>query len=326
LDAMRAFHGDQVVRCKTVGGCILWSAEMAGGCFAERVIKAWAFLEDLALLRKCGWHLSTRDCSRHGWFSDSLQVLAEEEEDWCLWVVRVLCSLTRNRLRHLFYYTLGPGMLAGLLHPDAAVVTSTLTRLRSIRLGYKASCNLTHPAAVSASKNAWVTRHMLAKVLRMLDTAGWKEVHTEVNAVLRSIFSMVSTKLIEDAFQRLRATDQRGQCSRVVANDRMWHVLVAQRGGPWDTNVPWKSSRRGRQPLGTSRTAGSLPCHCTKSSPHLRRHTSTVSMTLRMHMMMLVIKMRAITTIWMIMTIMIVMVMKMTQSHQQKHLQHTMID
>ena len=149
-------------------------------------------LEDLALLRNCCCHLSTEHCSRHGWFSDSLQVLAEEEEDWCLWVVRVLCSLTRNRLRHLFYYTLGPGMLAGLLHPDAAVVTLTLTRLRSIWLGYKASCNLTRPAAVSASKKVWVPMPLLAKVFRMLGTAGWKEVPTEVDAVLRSIFSQWS--------------------------------------------------------------------------------------------------------------------------------------
>ena len=47
-----------------------------------------------------------------------------------------------------------------------------------------------------------------------------EQVPEEVTALLTAMFSMVSTKLVEDGFQWLRVVEQRGQSSCQVSNDR----------------------------------------------------------------------------------------------------------
>ena len=58
--------------------------------------------------------------------------------------------------------------------------------------------------------------------------AGWMAVPTGVVALLECSFSLISTKAIEDGFQRLRVQEQRGQANQVVDPARIWHCLVVR--------------------------------------------------------------------------------------------------
>lgn len=61
-----------------------------------------------------------------------------------------------------------------------------------------------------------------------LDAANWESVPPPVAAHLRLAFSFGSTKICEDAFQRLRVQEQRGQSNQKVRLARVWHTLVAK--------------------------------------------------------------------------------------------------
>ena len=69
---------------------------------------------------------------------------------------------------------------------------------------------------------------MMARLMGRLAAVDFQEVPQDVAEVLRTMYAMVSTKLVEDAFQRLRVQETRGQASRVVRYERMWHTLVSK--------------------------------------------------------------------------------------------------
>ena len=50
----------------------------------------------------------------------------------------------------------------------------------------------------------------------------------DVTDILEAMWSMCTTKHIKDGFQRLRVQEQRGQSSKTVSMERMWHSLVTQ--------------------------------------------------------------------------------------------------
>ena len=61
----------------------------------------------------------------------------------------------------------------------------------------------------------------------LLDAANWQEVPTVVLQLVAALFSMGSTKVIEDAFHILRVLEQRGQSSNKVSCQRAWHCLLS---------------------------------------------------------------------------------------------------
>ena len=139
-----------------------------------------------------------------------------------------MCGLTKQRYRHLLYYTVGPGMLAGLLSDREDIRMNCLRYARAAWDGWKAAAPVRIDACTSAKEKAWLRRPLIVSIMTQLDATGFKRVPPEVSDVLSQMFSCISTKHIEDAFQRLRVQEQRGQSNMRVRNDRAWSCLITQ--------------------------------------------------------------------------------------------------
>ena len=188
LQDMKTFHGLQVQACETPAGNARWSVDMAGGAFAKPVLGAWSLLSNLKALRQSGFACSRTDCVMAGLAPQALGDWSVEEESWVAWVVTVLCSLTRNRLRHLFFYTLGPGMLASLLSSDPGVVAQTLALLQRLHQAYEFASQLPQPSAKTATEKHWMGRPVFAHILAVLSSDNWQGAPPEVSSLLQTIF------------------------------------------------------------------------------------------------------------------------------------------
>eukprot|EP00974_Lingulodinium_polyedra_P023490 2269042-Lingulodinium_polyedra.AAC.1 len=146
LQSMRRFHGEQVKECKNPAGNVAWSVRMAAGSFTAPLAETWELLLDLNRLQKCGFAATRQDVLAAGADVDDWGPWAEQEEVWCSWLVGMLAGLTKHRLRHLCFYTFGPGLLAGLLDPEAAKQKAALASLRSLWEGYQVACQKTFPS------------------------------------------------------------------------------------------------------------------------------------------------------------------------------------
>ena len=104
----------------------------------EPLLDSWSLLSDQKALRACGFCVTLPQLQAMGAVDDGdpLGCLAEEGK-WVMWLVGLLCSLTRNRFRHLLAYTHGPALFAALLSESPAVVKWALARLRAIWHGYE---------------------------------------------------------------------------------------------------------------------------------------------------------------------------------------------
>ena len=107
-------------------------------------------------LRGCGCLTSSGELRMVGYRPGSPQEL--DDADWCRRLVNLLLSLTRHRLRHLLFYTHGPGFLASLLSSDPVVVSSTLNQLQAIWAAWTATSELKFPRLVKARKRSWLSR------------------------------------------------------------------------------------------------------------------------------------------------------------------------
>ena len=66
----------------------------------------------------------------------------------------------------------------------------------------------------------------MGQILGALVATDFMEIPGDLEAFVGSLFSFVATKVIEDAFQRLRYLESRCQANRLVSPSRMWHTLV----------------------------------------------------------------------------------------------------
>ena len=226
LQSMRDFHGRGIIECETPEGNREWSCRMAEGAFLQPLYDSWQILSDPVRLEACGFLCSLTTAARAGYTEGG--PLEEDEGSWATWIVFLLASLTRNRLRHLLFYQKGPGLLAGLLAGDADRVQECLGRVGRLWRAFVGAADANCGLQVGARKKSWMARPLIAEIFSALAEAGFERVPEEILVTLRVMFSMVSTKCIEDGFQRLRVQETRGQSSRVVRLDRMWHTLVTK--------------------------------------------------------------------------------------------------
>lgn len=214
LAAMRSFHGDQIRECRTPDGNLKWSIGMADGSFVKPLADAWGLLNDKVRLYDCGFLTSANTCKECGYFEG--EGLEELEASWTGWMVTLIAHLTKHRFRHLLFYTRGPGLLAALLSSQSEVRHRCLEALSAIWKGWSMCGDKPVPGEREARRKSWLARPLARLLLNRLHSLGWKEVPGDVIAIVRSSFSMVSTKLVEDAFQRLRFQEARGQAARTV--------------------------------------------------------------------------------------------------------------
>ena len=96
---------------------------MSQGSWVEPLVDSWRLLWDFKRMRACGF-LTTIAAKETNHYSHG-SPLEEDESAWVAWVVVMLIALTRNRIRHLLFYTWGPGLLSGLLHESPAAKSNT---------------------------------------------------------------------------------------------------------------------------------------------------------------------------------------------------------
>ena len=150
------------------------------------------------------------------------------EHGWTMWLLHLLASLTRHRMRHLLFYTHGPGLLAGLLSDEPTSLRRTQAEIKHFERGWQRSSDCAQPAQVAAKSKSWMARPIIRYMMERVSASEEGTVHDSVLQILDGMFAMVTTKPIEDGFQRLRVQEQRGQSSKTVTLDRMWHTLVTQ--------------------------------------------------------------------------------------------------
>ena len=102
----------------------------------------------------------------------------------------VLCALAKHRVRHLLFYSLGPGALAGLSNPDPTKVQHALSALQLLRAGFPSASAQTFPAAVAAVGRSCMGRPLQQGILRRRDGNNFVHVLAEVGSLLRAMFSL----------------------------------------------------------------------------------------------------------------------------------------
>ena len=65
------------------------------------------------------------------------------------------------------------------------------------------------PVLEEAKKRSWLRRPLVKHLLTRLEQMDWLHVPADITGTLLSFFSLCSTKVVEDAFQRLGAGDSR---------------------------------------------------------------------------------------------------------------------
>ena len=132
-------------------------------------------------LKKCGFCVTPNQLSSMGVTTDRDPggVLADESK-WMMWLMTLLGSLTRNRIKHLLHYSLGPGLFAGLLSEKPATVKWVLGRLKALWLGYIKLQTLTAAAAQEAPKVCWMQQPSCQLLFKALADSNWISVPEEV--------------------------------------------------------------------------------------------------------------------------------------------------
>lgn len=222
LQAMRLFHGQQVKTCMTSEGNVDWSVSMAHGAWLKPLLSTWELLTCPSTLVDCGFLVSAHAVEAAGLSPGALT----EEADWAEWAVYLLISLTRIRYRYMVFYSDGPGALAGLLSQDGDARKATLARLKSLWLAWEASAASAQPFCLEARSRSWLARPVVEAVMTSLASTGFEELPQVTEGLVRSMFSFVTTKVVEDAFQRLRFLETQGQANKKVTAKRMYALLV----------------------------------------------------------------------------------------------------
>ena len=62
--------------------------------------------------------------------------------------------------------------------------------------------------------------------MESLSSSEFAAVEPVTQGLVRCMFSFISTKVVEDAFQRLRFLESRGQANRQVSSERLWYQLI----------------------------------------------------------------------------------------------------
>ena len=194
LQAMRLFHGHQVEVCKSPVGNRQWSALMSQGSWVEPLVDSWRLLWDATRLHACGFLTSFTAMEAYHYSHGS--PLEEDESAWVSWLVVMLIALTRNRIRHLLFYTWGPGLLAGLLHESGAAVGQTLRRLQALWTAWRQAEAYAFPVLEEAKKRSWLRRPLVKQLLTRLEQMGWLHVPDDLRGTLLSFFSLNSTKVV----------------------------------------------------------------------------------------------------------------------------------
>lgn len=228
LQEMRLFHGLQVKECSTSAGNLSWSIGMAAGSFLAPLLGSWRVLYDPGCLKRCGFLTSQAAFNKVTAVNEPASTL-EQEEAWAEWLMLVLVHLTRVRFRHLLFYVEGPGLLAGVLSEDKALQDRTLAALKQTWEAWQQTADLNHPALVKARARCWLSRPVVQRVFESMASLDFEGVPEVTLGLVRCMFQFVSTKVIEDAFQRLRFLEQRAQANKVVSPQRMWQTLITKK-------------------------------------------------------------------------------------------------
>ena len=80
LEAMRKFHGKQIVECHDAEGCQKWSIAMFTKSWMVPLFDTWSLLDDPARLRTCGFFTSPMELERLEYSVDG--PLEEVERAW----------------------------------------------------------------------------------------------------------------------------------------------------------------------------------------------------------------------------------------------------
>ena len=106
----------------------------------------------------------------------------------------LLCSLTRNRLRHLLAYTQGPGLIVGLLHDDPVCAKKALATLQAVWRGWGRMADITATGAQKCMGTSWLQLFGVDTSMASLSLVGRQVVPDEVVTCIRSVFACGSTQ------------------------------------------------------------------------------------------------------------------------------------
>ena len=155
---------------------------------------SWRLLWDAKRMHVCGLltTIAAKDTNHYSHGSP----LEEDESAWVACLVVMLIALTRNRTRHLLFYTWGPGLLSGLLHESPAAKSNTLRRLKALWRAWKQAEAHSFPELEEAKKRSWFRRPLVSKLLCRLEQMEWLHVPADLSRTLVSFFSLCSTKVV----------------------------------------------------------------------------------------------------------------------------------
>ena len=156
---------------------------------------AWKCCSGASIWEKCGFAVTPLDAKNLAGSVDwQASPLFEEANRWPELVVGLLCSLTRNRLRHLLAYTQGPGSFVGLLHYDPACVQKAPATLQAIWRGWGRMADITATTAQKCMGTSWLQRLWVDTIMESLSLVGRQVVPDEVVTCIRSVFACGSTQ------------------------------------------------------------------------------------------------------------------------------------
>lgn len=141
---------------------------------------------------------------------------------------RLLHATLKHRAQSMVWHSeAAPGLFAGLLHQTAGCRAAALAKIKELWDVFSAAEGASTPAVKKAVLRSPFNTPVVREVCLALKAADFKSVHPYVADLLLDIFGgWGQSKVIEDAFQRLRDKETRGAPSNNIRAARRWYTLA----------------------------------------------------------------------------------------------------
>jgi len=156
-------------------------------------------------------------------------VFVGEEDMWSEKAAHLALSITFHRCRSYLWHTDSlPGLFGGLLAEAKEDRALVLQEIRSMWNAYKMARGQNIAEVVKGVKRSFMDTAIVREACEACELADWSGdlLMEQLQSMAASIFSMGTTKHVEDSFQRCRFSEQHYNASKTISDQTVWMAPV----------------------------------------------------------------------------------------------------
>lgn len=224
---VRKWHGDQRKALKCAESVLhFYRDQAASQAYYEPLYHAFGVFQQTEALRSMKFVTSLADLPRdHG--IDDGHPMVRSEVAAMEQAMRLAFCVVGQRVRSGLWHFDGPGMFAFMASDDPTVQTRGLEHMaKHWAIFREAQLQVDNPHIMQQVRDHWMNDPLPARIFRLAAGIEFDSISADMRSEAAGFYGIGNSGVIEDAFQRCRSVESRGQSNDSVQPSRVHQTVV----------------------------------------------------------------------------------------------------